>query len=97
MQALNLLKQQKKGIKKNKARIIYANVNFWGRTLAAISSSDDPSSYEGFGPYNIALIIETLTDNKYRTAASIRTTLQKYGGSLGSSGSTKHFFHNTII
>ena len=44
--------------------------------------------YEGFGPYNIALIIETLTDNKNRTAASIRTTLQKYGGSLGSSGST---------
>ena len=50
--------------------------------------------YEGFGPYNIALIIETLTDNKNRTAASIRTTLQKYGGSLGSSGSTKHFFYN---
>ena len=50
--------------------------------------------YEGFGPNNIALIIETLTDNKNRTAASIRTTLQKYGGSLGSSGSTKHFFHN---
>ena len=50
--------------------------------------------YEGFGPNNIALIIETLTDNKNRTAASIRTTLQKYGGSLGSSGSTKHFFDN---
>jgi ornithine--oxo-acid transaminase len=40
-----------KGIEKNKARIIFANGNFWGRTLAAISSSDDPSSYEGFGPY----------------------------------------------
>ncbi|GIS04766.1 MAG: ornithine--oxo-acid transaminase [Bacteroidota bacterium] len=42
---------QKKGIEKNKARIIFANGNFWGRTLAAISSSDDPTSYEGFGPY----------------------------------------------
>ena len=41
----------KKGIEENKARIIFANGNFWGRTLAAISSSDDPSSYEGFGPY----------------------------------------------
>ncbi len=41
----------KKGIPKNKARIIFANGNFWGRTLAAISSSDDPVSYEGFGPY----------------------------------------------
>ena len=41
----------KKGIEEDKARIIFANGNFWGRTLAAISSSDDPSSYKGFGPY----------------------------------------------
>ena len=41
----------KKGIPENKAKIIFANGNFWGRTLAAISSSDDPSSYKGFGPY----------------------------------------------
>ncbi|MEC7618493.1 MAG: ornithine--oxo-acid transaminase [Bacteroidota bacterium] len=40
-----------KGIEENKARIIFANGNFWGRTLAAISSSDDPVSYKGFGPY----------------------------------------------
>ncbi len=50
--------------------------------------------YEGFGPKNIALIIETLTDNKNRTAGSIRTALQKFGGNLGSSGSTAHFFDN---
>jgi len=41
----------KKGIPEDKARIIFANGNFWGRTLAAISSSDDPLSYKGFGPY----------------------------------------------
>ncbi|OUT46990.1 MAG: ornithine--oxo-acid transaminase [Owenweeksia sp. TMED14] len=41
----------KKGIPENKARILFAKGNFWGRTLAAISSSDDPASYEGFGPY----------------------------------------------
>ena len=41
----------KKGIEENKARIIFAKGNFWGRTLAAISSSDDPVSYKGFGPY----------------------------------------------
>ena len=41
----------KKGIPENQARIIFAKGNFWGRTLAAISSSDDPSSFEGFGPY----------------------------------------------
>ena len=41
----------KKGIKKDHARIVFASGNFWGRTLAAISTSDDPLSYEGFGPY----------------------------------------------
>ena len=40
-----------KGIPENKARIIFAEGNFWGRTLAAISSSTDPSSFKGFGPY----------------------------------------------
>ena len=48
--------------------------------------------YEGFGPFNIALIIETLTDNKNRAASSIRTVLQKNGGRLGETGSTKHLF-----
>ncbi|OUU01313.1 MAG: ornithine--oxo-acid transaminase [Flammeovirgaceae bacterium TMED32] len=40
-----------KGIPENQAKIIFAQGNFWGRTLAAISSSDDPVSYKGFGPY----------------------------------------------
>ncbi|XP_012688871.1 ornithine aminotransferase, mitochondrial [Clupea harengus] len=40
-----------KGVPTNKAKIIFANGNFWGRTLAAISTSTDPSSYEGFGPF----------------------------------------------
>ena len=50
--------------------------------------------YEGFGPSNVALIIETLTDNKNRSASSIRTVLQKKGGRLGESGSTTHMFLN---
>ncbi len=50
--------------------------------------------YEGFGPYNTALIIETLTDNKNRSASNIRTILQKNGGRLGESGSAKHLFNN---
>ena len=50
--------------------------------------------YEGFGPSNVALIIETLTDNKNRSASSIRTVLQKNGGRLGESGSTTHMFSN---
>ncbi len=40
-----------KGIEKNKAKVIFAEGNFWGRTLAAVSSSNDPSSYNGYGPY----------------------------------------------
>ena len=40
-----------KGIEENKAVIVFANGNFWGRTMAAISSSTDPSSYKQFGPY----------------------------------------------
>ena len=40
-----------KGIPENKAKIIFVEGNFWGRTLAAISSSTDPTSYKGFGPY----------------------------------------------
>ncbi len=41
----------RKGVAENKAKIIFAEGNFWGRTLAAISSSTDASSYKGFGPY----------------------------------------------
>lgn len=41
----------KKGIPENEALILFASGNFWGRTLAAVSSSTDPSSYEHFGPY----------------------------------------------
>ncbi|XP_022687555.1 ornithine aminotransferase, mitochondrial-like [Varroa jacobsoni] len=40
-----------KGIPENKAKIVFCNENFWGRTLAAISASTDPSSYKGFGPF----------------------------------------------
>jgi len=40
-----------KGIEENKAIVVFAEGNFWGRTMAAISSSTDPSSYKNFGPY----------------------------------------------
>ena len=53
--------------------------------------------YEGFGPFNTALIIETLTDNKNRSASSIRTVLQKKGGRLGETGSATHMFKSCGI
>lgn len=40
-----------KGIAPNKARVVFAKDNFWGRTMAAVSSSTDPTSYTDFGPY----------------------------------------------
>ena len=49
--------------------------------------------YEGFGPQNIAVIVETLTDNKNRTASNLRTIFLKNGGNLGTSGSASHNFN----
>jgi YebC/PmpR family DNA-binding regulatory protein len=48
--------------------------------------------YEGFGPDKIAVIVESLTNNKNRTASQIRTIFQKNGGSLGTQGSASHNF-----
>jgi YebC/PmpR family DNA-binding regulatory protein len=48
--------------------------------------------YEGFGPNKISVIVETLTDNKNRTASNIRTIFQKSGGNLATQGSVSHNF-----
>ena len=53
--------------------------------------------YEGFGPEKVAVINETLTDNKNRTASKIRTIFQKAGGSLGTQGSASHNFNQLGI
>ena len=48
--------------------------------------------YEGYAPGGVAIIVDTLTDNKNRTAADVRSTLTKLGGSLGSSGCVSYMF-----
>ena len=53
--------------------------------------------YEWFGPEKIAVIVETLTDNKNRTASNIRTIFQKAGGSLGTQGSASHNFNQVGV
>jgi ornithine--oxo-acid transaminase len=60
-----------KGIPENQAKVIFAEGNFWGRTLAAISSSTDPSSYNGFGPFmpGFGLV-------PYNDLAALETSLQ---------------------
>jgi ornithine--oxo-acid transaminase len=60
-----------KGIPENQAKVIFAQGNFWGRTLAAISSSTDSSSYNGFGPFmpGFGLV-------PYNDLAALETALQ---------------------
>ena len=53
--------------------------------------------YEGFGPNNIAIIVETLTDNKNRTASNLRTIFQKNGGNLGTLGSASYNFNQVGV
>ena len=59
---------------------------------------NDPDSnyeeirYEGYGPAGVAIIVEAMTNNKNRTAAEIRSTFGKFGGSLGESGSVSYSF-----
>lgn len=68
-----------KGIPDNQARIVFADGNFWGRTLAAISSSTDPSSYAGFGPnmpnfdlipYNDIDALESILSKNHETTCA---------------------------
>tara|TARA_B100000700_G_scaffold327013_1_gene440266 strand:- start:2350 stop:3096 length:747 start_codon:yes stop_codon:yes gene_type:complete len=54
-------------------------------------------TYEGFGPEKIAVIVETLTDNKNRTASNIRTIFQKFGGNLGETGVASYQFKQAGI
>ena len=62
------------------------------KSSANTDSNFENLRYEGFGPDKVAVIVETLTDNKNRTASNIRTIFQKAGGSLGTQGSASHNF-----
>ncbi|MDR1347436.1 MAG: YebC/PmpR family DNA-binding transcriptional regulator [Prevotellaceae bacterium] len=53
--------------------------------------------YEGYGPYGIAFLIETATDNPTRTVANIRSYFNKHNGSLGTSGSVEFMFEHKCI
>ena len=67
------------------------------KSTAATGVNFENLRYEGFGPDKIAVIVETLTDNKNRTASNIRTIFQKSGGSLGTQGSASHNFNQLGI
>lgn len=64
-----------KGIPESQARILFAENNFWGRTLAAVSSSTDASAYSGFGPY-----MPGFATIPYNDTAALEEDLKKHGG-----------------
>ena len=59
----------------------------------SLGSNYESIRYEGFGPFKVACIVETLTDNKNRTASNLRAIFQKNSGSLGTQGSASHNFN----
>lgn len=55
-------------------------------------STYEEITYEGYGPFGIAIIIEALTDNRNRTAGNIRHYFSKYGGNMGPTGCVSFMF-----
>ena len=60
-------------------------------------TSYEANVYEGYGPSGVAVIVETLTDNKNRTAGDIRHYFDKFGGNLGTSGCVSFMFSDKGI
>jgi len=54
-------------------------------------------NYEGYGPFGIAIFVETATDNTTRTVANVRSYFNKHGGSLGTSGSLEFLFEHKCV
>ena len=66
------------------------------RTIKKFSESNDINYeeivYEGYGPSGVAIIVETSTDNRNRTAGNVRAAFSKYGGNLGQNGCVSYLF-----
>ena len=67
------------------------------RAIKKATSSTDGANYaeityEGYGPGGVAILVETLTDNRNRTATNVRVAFNKNGGSLGETGSVNYLF-----
>ena len=66
------------------------------RTIKKFTDSNDINyeeiTYEGYGPSGVAIIVETSTDNRNRTAGNVRAAFNKYGGNLGQTGCVSYLF-----
>ncbi|MFN8206459.1 MAG: YebC/PmpR family DNA-binding transcriptional regulator [Bacteroidales bacterium] len=71
------------------------------RAIKKASSKDQADYkeviYEGYGPYGIAILVETATDNTTRTVGNVRSIFNKFGGTLGTSGSVSFMFEHKCI
>jgi YebC/PmpR family DNA-binding regulatory protein len=71
------------------------------RAIKKASSKDQEDYkeviYEGYGPYGIAVLVETATDNPTRTVANVRMYFNKYGGTMGTSGSVSFMFEHKCL
>jgi YebC/PmpR family DNA-binding regulatory protein len=62
------------------------------KAIGGDAENYDEIRYEGYGPNGVAVIVETMTDNKNRTASTVRSTFSKHGGNLGETGSVGFMF-----
>ncbi len=71
------------------------------RAIKKASSKDftdyKEMNYEGYGPFGIAIFVETATDNTTRTVANVRSYFNKFGGSLGTTGSLEFLFEHKCV
>ena len=62
------------------------------KSMGGDAENYDEIRYEGYGPNGVAVIVEAMTDNRNRTASTVRSTFSKYGGNLGETGSVSFMF-----
>jgi len=71
------------------------------RAIKKATSKDEADykemNYEGYGPFGVAIFVETATDNPTRTVANVRSYFNKLGGSLGTSGSLQFLFDHKCV
>lgn len=71
------------------------------RAIKKATSKDESDykevTYEGYGPFGIAIVVETATDNPTRTVANVRSYFNKHNGSLGTSGSLEFLFDHKCV
>lgn len=86
-------------VKAHSANMPNDNINRTIKKAAASGDGDnyEPITYEGYGPGGVAVIVETLTDNRNRTAADVRAAFSKYGGNMGTTGCVSFMFDNKGI